>query len=590
MALDGLTIYGIICELNTTLKGGKIDKITQPEKDEVLFAIRNEGKTHKLLISASSSNPRIYLTESYKKENPLKAPMFLMILRKYLQGGRIISISQEGLERVINIDIEALDDLKTPKLRTLSIEIMGRHSNIILVDKESNKILDSIKRIPITISSVREVLPGKEYKFAPSQNKINPLSNLSLSEFKSKLTEKDSPVYKAIYNSYDGISPLIAKEICYRSSIDLDLSTNLISDISLERIFNSFERIINQIKNEIFHPCIVIDKRLDKYIDFSLIKLTMYEFLSIENYESISLATETFYSSKDTNERLSQKSMSMRKLLQTKIERLENKLGKQLQEMNDTDKMEEYKKQADLLTANIYMLQKGMDEITVSDYYNQEDSSAEITIKLDINKTPSENIQSLYKKYNKLKTRKSELSSQISSAKEELMYLQNVMLSIESSESLNELEEIRTELYSEGYLKLKTSSKKVKAIEASAPMQFISSDNITILVGKNNKQNDELTTKLSSPDDIWLHTKDIPGSHVIIKATLDTVTNQTLEEAAELAAYFSKARMSSKVAVDYTARKNVKKPSGAKPGMVIYDNQTTVFVNPDEEKVVKLRA
>ncbi len=589
MALDGLTIYGIVIELSNNLKGGKIDKITQPEKDEVLFAIRNEGKTHKLLISASSSNPRIYLTESYKKENPLKAPMFLMILRKYLQGGRIISISQEGLERVINIDVEALDDLKTPKIRTLSVEIMGRHSNIILVDKESNKILDSIKRIPITVSSVREVLPGKEYHLAPSQNKINPLSKLNLEEFKSKLTEKDNPIYKAIYNSYDGISPLIAKEICYRSSIDIDLSTNLISDISFERIYNSFDRMINQIKKEIFHPCIVIDKRLDKYIDFSLIKLTMYEFLTIENYESISLATEIFFSSKDKSERLSQKSMSMRKLLQTKIERLENKLGKQLQEMNDTDKMQDYKKQADLLTANIYMLQKGMKEVTVLDYYNEEDSSAEITIKLDINKAPSENIQSLYKKYNKLKTRKSELSSQISYAKEELMYLQNVLLSIESSESLNELEEIRSELSNEGYLKLKLSSKKIKTPEASTPMEFLSSDKITILVGKNNKQNDALTTKLSSPDDIWLHTKDIPGSHVIIKSTLDNVPDQTLLEAAQLAAYFSKAKMSSKVAVDYTIRKHVKKPSGAKPGMVIYDNQTTVYVNPDEEKMIQLK-
>lgn len=589
MALDGLTIFGLINEFNTSIKGGKIDKITQAEKDEVLLSIRVEGTTKKLLISASSSNPRIYLTQDYKKENPLQAPMFLMILRKYIQSGRIISISQDGLERVINIDIETLDDLKTLKVRTLVIEIMGRHSNIILVDKESNKILDSIKRIPITTSSVREVLPGKDYNFAPSQNKINPLLSLNLQTFNEILISKDFPIYKAIYSYFDGISPIIAKEICYRSSIDIDNSTLSLSNVNMERLFNSFERLMGQVKNEIFHPCVVIDKPLEKYIDFSLIRLTMYEFLSIENYDSISLATETFYRSKDMSERLSQKSSSMHKLISTKIDRLENKLGKQLQEMNETDKMIDYKKQGDLVTANVYMLKKGMSEITVADYYD-ENLDAVITVKLDEHKTPSENIQSFYKKYNKLKIRKSELSIQISYARAELLYLQNVLLAIGNVETINELEEIRIELSSEGYIKLKASSKKQKKdIATSSPMTFQSTDNVTILVGKNNKQNDALTTKLSSPEDIWLHTKDIPGSHVIIKASIDMVSDQTLLEAAELAAYFSKARMSSKVAVDYTIRKNVKKPSGAKPGMVIYVNQTTVYVTPDEEKMIKLR-
>ena len=589
MALDGLTIFGIVKEFNNSILGGKIDKVTQAEKDEVLLSIRSEGKTKKLLISASSSNPRIYLTEHYKKENPLKAPMFLMILRKYIQGGRILSITQEGLERVINIDIETLDDLKTMKIRTLVVEIMGRHSNIILVDKGTNKILDSIKRIPITTSSVREVLPGKEYKFAPSQNKLNPLANISLETFTDRLSSKNLPVYKAIYDSYDGISPLIAKEICYRSSIDLESNTESLSIINIERIYNSFERLVGQIKNEIFHPCVVIDKRIEKYIDFSIIKLTIYESLSIENYDSISIATETFYSSKDLNERLSQKSSSMRKLILTKIDRLENKLGKQLQEMNETDKMSDYKKQGDLLTAYIYSIEKGMSQITVSDYYS-EDQDAVFTIKLDEHKTPSENIQHFFKKYNKWKSRKSELSSQISFAKSELLYLQNIILAIENVETLDELEEIRIELSSEGYIKLKSSSKKQKKDPVvSSPMSFLSSDETTILVGKNNKQNDALTTKLSSPDDIWLHTKDIPGSHVIIKANIDTVSDQTLLEAAELAAYFSKARQSSKVAVDYAIRKHVKKPSGAKPGFVIYDNQTTVYVTPDEEKMIKLR-
>lgn len=515
--------------------------------------------------------------------------MFLMILRKYLQGGRILNISQEGLERIIQFDIEAYDDLKTPKIRSLVVEIMGRHSNIILIDKETNKILDSIKRIPITTSSVREVLPGKNYNLPPSQGKINPISNLSLESFIDVIKSKDYQLYKAIYQSYNGISPLISKEICYRSSMDIDTLPNSLSDIELERIYNSFERMIKQVKNLIFHPCIVIDEKLDKIIDFSIIRLTIYEFLKINAYESISLATEDFYFLRDLKERMSQKSSSLKKLITLKIERLENKISKQQNEMNETSTMDELKKNGDLLTSYIYAVEKGMNSIFVADFYDE--NAPEVEISLDTTLSPSENIQKFYKKYNKLKKRKLELSGQISQSLEELSYLQTVLLSIENAENYEEIEEIRDELAKEGYIKSRGMDKKRKEKSSSSldPLTYISSDGIKIFVGRNNRQNDKLTFRISSQDDIWLHTKDIAGSHVIIKSTLENVSETTLKEGAMLAAYHSKGKMSSNVPVDYTPRKNVKKPSGAKPGMVIYENQNTIYITPKEEEVIKMR-
>lgn len=587
MALDGLTLYGITKELSDTLTGAKIDKISQAENDEILISTRGNHQNKKLLLSANSSNPGIYLVESYKKENPLKAPTFLMILRKYIQGGRILSVTQEGLERIIRIDIDTLDDLKFQKTRSLIIEIMGRHSNIILIDQESNKILDSVKRIPITVSSVREVLPGKEYQLPPSQGKKNPLSELDASEFTALISSKHMPVYKAIYSSFDGISPTIAKEICHRAEVDMDLMAEGMSTSFTEKLFTVFERMIKQIRADIFHPCIVIDKRFDKYIDFSLIRLTMYDFLSIEVQTSISETCEHFYSRRDAKERMSQKGAGLKKLMHTKLERLENKRGKQLGELADTENMDSYRQQADILTANMYQLRKGLKEIALPNFYSEHNE--EILIPLDINKTPSENIQLLYKKYNKLKNRQNELTQQIQSAEEEILYLQNVLLSIEEADTTSELEEIRAELFAGGYLKAKGIVKKQKEATLSAPLSFWSSDGVEILVGKNNRQNDALTLKTAAPDNIWLHTKDIPGSHVIIRAESSSVSDMTLVEAATLAAYYSKGKMSSKVAVDYTVRKNVRKPSGAKPGMVIYDHHSTIYVNPAEDTVVAIK-
>lgn len=586
MAFDGLTINSIVQELQQKITSLKIDKISQAEKDEILLSLRGNSKTYKLLISASPSFPRIYLAPSYKKENPLKAPNFLMILRKYIQGGRILSVSQDNFDRVIYIDIDTFDELKEQKVRRLIIEIMGRHSNIILIDKQSNKILDAAKRIPISVSSFREVLPAITYKSPPEQEKSNPTDNINLEDF-IKLTYQKMPIYKVLYSKFSGLSPLIAKEICYRSNIDISSSATELSPIEVERLHNSFSRIMSTIKSGDFEPCIVFDK-LGFTVDFSCIYLSMYDGFEIKKEDSISFICEQYYNTRDSKDRLNQKSHDIRKILKSKISTLENKIQKQSQEINETICLEDYKKDADLLTAYIYMIQKGMKNIEVDDFYDE--NTPKTTISLDENLTPSENIQKLYKKYNKMKSRKKELSTQISQAKEELDYLYNLELSIENISNISDLEDIIIEMQAQGIVRQnKSDAKKKKHKSEFNPMKFISDDEFEIYVGRNNNQNDYLTLKFAKSDDMWLHTKNIAGSHGIIKSKNGQISENSIKQAAIICAFYSKAKFSQSVPIDYTLKKNVKKPNGAKPGMVIYETNSTVYVTPDEELVERLR-
>lgn len=588
MALDGIVIYSLVEELSSKLIGGKIDKVYQPEDDELLLTIRNNGENYKLLLSANSSNPRMYITNTYKKENPLNAPMFCMLLRKHIQNGRIINVHQPDFERIIRITIESLDELKAKTSKDLIIEIMGRHSNIMLIDNEENKILDSIKRVPLSISSYRQVLPGKTYANPPSQNKLNPLNDISFKEFIISLRSNKNILYKSIYTSFEGISPLISREICFRSNIDEDTNVDYLEEYQFEKIYNTFTRFFNQIKNKIFHPSIVIDKRLDKIIDFSCIKLTMYnQYSSIED-DSMCFILDKYYYEKDVKERISQKSQDLRKSISTKLDRLYNKLKKQKEELLESENANVYKIYGELITSYIYMIQKGMDKIEVINFYDPEGNS--IQIKLDKNLTPSENAQKYFKKYNKLKNAGFEIKEQMKISEEELNYLENIILNINNCENIEELEEIKEELIKEGYAKGKNINKsKIKEKSVTSPYEFISSDNFKIYVGKNNKQNDYLTLKFASNDDIWMHTKNIPGSHVIIKSEGKEIPEDTLIEGAMLAAYFSKGKMSSQVPVDYTKKKNIKKPSGSKPGMVIYETNNTIYVTPSEEDIVKIK-
>lgn len=586
MALDGLVVHNLAYELHTKLIGGKIDKVHQPENDELVLFIRNNKESLKLILSSSASNPRVYIANEYKKANPIKAPMFCMLFRKYIQGGIITEISQVDFERIIKISVESFDELKEKTTKDIYIEIMGRHSNIVLT--QNNKIIDSIKRVPPSISRVRQLLPNITYELPPAQDKVNPIKGTSLKSFINTLREFDGPIYKGIYTKFLGISPSVAKEICHRSNLNPHDNADDNNRDELSILYRVFSDLFTNMKNNEYEPCIVIDEKLDKVIDFSCINLSFLDGNKFIKNESISQIIEDYYKTKDFKDRVHQKTSDLRKSISIKLDRLHHKHKKIEKELIDADNADEFKIKGELLTSYIYMIQKGMESLEVSNFYDENYSN--ILIPLNKNLTPSENAQKYFKKYNKLKTAKIELSSQIAICNEEIEYLENIMLGIENCESLDELADIKDELIKLGYTKAPYRYKAKKDTDLTTkPNQFISSDGFTILVGKNNKQNDYLTLRIADPEDIWMHTKNIPGSHVIIKCAGKKVSDETLYQAAMLAAFYSKARMSSQVPVDYTMKKHVKKPSGSKPGMVIYETNNTIYVTPTEEMIVKLK-
>ena len=587
MALDGLVIHCIVNELNKKLLGGKIDKVYQPENDEVVLHIRNNKENFKLVLSCSASNPRVYLANNYKKENPINAPMFCMLFRKYIQGGNIVNISQIGFERIIKISVESFDELKEKTTKDIIIEIMGRHSNIILTHSLDNKIIDSAKRIPPSVSRVRQILPGQTYVLPPKQDKLNPIDEVSLNLFVDTLTSFNGPIFKAIYSKFLGVSPVIAKEICFRANIDENTLIDEISSNDISKVYKEFHNLFKFINNNIYNPSMIIDESIDKVLDFSCINLSQFSNLSIINDDSISKILENYYATKDIKDRIHQRSSDLRKSISIKLDRLYNKLNKQEKELIESENAEIYKIKGELITSYIYMIEKGMESVEVANFYDPEYKN--ITISLNPNFTPSENAQKYFKKYNKMKTAKKEITSQIEITKEEINYLENIILSIENCENLAELMDIREELSKVGYLRAKNNIKKETKL-TTKPHEFISSNGFKILVGKNNKQNDNLTLKIASNEDIWMHTKNIPGSHVIIKTEGKEVPDETIFEGAMLAAFFSKSKMASQVPVDYTKKKNVKKPNGSKPGMVIYETNSTIYVTPTEELIAKLKS
>ena len=589
MALDGLVIHSLVDELYTKLVGGKIDKVHQPEDDEIVLYIRNNKENYKLVLSCSSSNPRVYIANDYKKENPKKAPMLCMLFRKYIQSGNIVDISQVGFERIIKISVDSLDELKEKTTKNIYIEIMGRHSNIILTHNLDNKIIDSAKRIPTSISRVRQILPGITYKLPPNQSKINPLDNISRSSFIDSLKSYEGPIFKGLYSKFLGISPIISKEICYRANLDENICTSNLSNSELNALYNEFNNLFQDIKDNNYSPCIIVNEKVDRFIDFSCINLKIYNGFKFIIKDSISTILEDYYKTKDIKDRIHQRASDLKKSISIKLERLYHKQKKQEEELKEAENADIYKVKGELLTAYIYMIQKGMESIDVQNFYDPNYSNISISLKKNL--TPSENSQRYFKKYNKLKTAKKEITSQMSINKEEIEYLENILLNIENCENLDELQDIKDELISLGYSKAsgKLKSKKETAKLTTSPHEFTSSNGVKILVGKNNKQNDHLTLRIADPDDIWMHTKNIPGSHVIIKCAGKEVPEQTIYEGAMLAAYFSKSKMSSQVPVDYTKKKHVKKPSGSKPGMVIYETNSTIYVTPTEEMVASLK-
>lgn len=585
MAFDAIVVNSLARELNEMLEGTKIDKVYQPEKDEVCLKIRAGKDNYKLVLSASPSHPRVYIADNYEKQNPKKAPVFCMTLRKHIQSGVIAGVVQVGFERIIRIAIDSYDELREKTRKYLYVEIMGKHSNIILVHDTENRILDSIKRVPPSVSRLRQILPGMAYELPPVQDKINPMANIDRQELIDRIRSCDMQIFKAIYSNILGLSPTVAREICYRLDIDKSMSSLEIGDGEIDRIIKEINLMFGKLELGQAYPNMIIDQKRDKIVEFSSIKLNQYEDLTEINFDRVSQAIESYYISKDIKDRINQRASAMKKSLQIKLDRVNNKIKKQNQELLESEKADDYRVKGELLTSYIYMVQKGMEEVELDNFY---DNNSKIRVSLNKNLTPSENAQKYFKKYNKMKNASEEISKQIKINLEESEYLENSLLAIENCDNDKDLKEIREELIREGYIKSYRMPKK--DIKPNTQyLKYMSSGGNLIMVGKNNKQNDYLTLRLADNEDLWFHTKNIPGSHVVLKCAGKKVLDEEILEAATLAAYYSKAKMSANVPVDYTIKKHVKKTSGAKPGMVIYETNKTAYVTPSDEAKAKIR-
>ncbi len=571
MALDGITIANITNDLKEALTGARINKIAQPESDALLFTLKTtDKKTVRLYVSASASLPLIYLTEE-NKPSPLTAPNFCMLLRKHIGNGRITKIYQPGLERIIRFEIEHLDELGDPCQKTIVIELMGKHSNIIFLN-EKEMILDSIKHISAQMSSVREVLPGREY-FIPTQSDKKTLTESDAWDFETTIRCAPTTVSKAIYSSYSGISPLIANELCHRASIDAHSSCAALSDLEIEHLSHQMKLLSDDIKGNKFNPCIIFDN--DRPVEFASVTLTMYSDLTIEEYEDISSILRIYYEKKDLYTRMRQKSVDLRKIVSTHLSRTVKKYDLQLKQLKDTDKMDKFRIYGELLNTYGYQAKPGDRSITCTNYYNNE----EIKIPLDENLTAIENANKYFERYNKLKRTKEALDELTVETKLEIEHLESVSAFLDMATTEEDLSAIKQELVDSGYIKAhyKKGSKKTAK---SKPYHYISDEGYDIYVGKNNYQNDELTFKIANSNDWWFHAKKMPGSHVIVKGKGEELPDSIFEKAAALAAYYSKGAGADKVEIDYLKRKDVKKPNGAKPGYVIYYTNYSMTISP----------
>ncbi|HOM02126.1 MAG TPA: NFACT RNA binding domain-containing protein [Acetivibrio sp.] len=584
MPFDGIVTKNVVNELTDVLTGARIDKIYQPEQDEIIINLRAKGQNLKLLLSANASYPRIHFTD-VTKENPVNPPVFCMLLRKHLSGGRITQIEFHDFERVVTIHIETINELGDLTLKKLVVEIMGKHSNIILVNNE-NKIIDSIKHVDSDISRVREVMPARPYTLPPSQDKTSPLA-LNVDLLFTKANEQgDLRISKFLLNNIKGFSPLLCEEICHRAGVDPRMSVSSLSENIVLNLKQVLKELIFRIEHSEFTPCIIWngDDR-QKPVDFHSFEISQYN--TLDFYPSISKVLDLFYTARDTSDRLTQKKADLLKILNNCIDRCNKKISIHTDTLREVAEREKFKLYGELITANIYCIPKNADKVSLLNYYSEDGEYVEVP--LDENLLPQENAQRYFKKYAKAKAAYIHTTQQLEEARGELSYLESVLHCLESSNSIKDIDDIRQELADQGYLPSKKKKSEKKNSKAFTPYIYKSTDGLYIYVGKNNVQNDFLTLRFSSSNDIWLHTKNIPGSHVIIKKEKGEIPDSTLFEAAQLAAYHSKAKNSSHVEVDYTQVRNVKKPNGAKPGMVIYDNYKTIIVTPDENIVNNLR-
>lgn len=570
MALDGITIANIVKEMRDALLGGRIAKIAQPEADELLLTVKAPSGQRRLYISASASLPLVYLTDE-NKPSPFTAPNFCMLLRKHIANGRIVSITQPSLERIIVLGIEHLDELGDLCRKKLVIEIMGKHSNVIFCD-EDDRIIDSIKHVPAQMSSVREVLPGRTYFIPDTMHKADPLT-ISESDFAELLRQKPSALSKALYTSLTGISPVVAEEICFLAGLDSALPPSELSDDFMTHLYRQFSLFLDQIREEDFHPAIYY--RNNEPQEFASVPLTHLEGCAYQEFETISQVLSSYYAVKNRITRIRQKSADLRHIVQTALERNRKKYDLQARQLKDTDKRETYKVYGELLQTYGYQAEPEAKEIEVLNYYTNE----MIRIPLDPTKTPLENAKRYFEKYNKMKRTYEALSHLIVETRDEISYLESVSNALDIARTEDDLAQVKEELTQSGYVRRKFTKKKEKF--KSTPLHYISSDGYDMYVGKNNFQNEELTFSFASGNDWWFHAKKVPGSHVIVKSRGEEMPDRVFEEAGKLAAFYSKNNGSEKVEVDYVEKKHVKKVKGQKPGFVIYHTNYSLIADTD---------
>lgn len=582
MALDGIVIAGLVSELNRTILNTKISKIAQPEPDELLLTLKGgEAGQYRLAVSANAALPFVYLTEE-NKPGPLTAPTFCMVLRKHIANGRITAIEQPHMERIIRLQIEHLNEMGDLCRKTLVIELMGKHSNIIFCD-EDGTIIDSIKHVSSAVSSVREVLPGKPYVIAATQEEKSDPLTAAAEEIRQTLAQKPCSVCQALYGSYTGVSPLTANEIAFRAGIDGDAAVSALSPEQLLHLSNHARWFFDAVKNGNFSPVIVRKNR--EPVEFSSVDLTLYRDCEQEHFDSISRVLYVYYAEKNIYSRIRQRSADLRRIVCTALERSSKKYDLQLKQLKDAEKREKYRIYGELINSFGYGLPEGAKELEAENYY---DGNKKIRIPLDPALTPQENAKKYFDRYGKLKRTAEALTALTEETRAQIEHLESVQNSLDIALSPDDLVQIREELVESGFIKKGHGGKKIKT--KSKPFHYLSTDGYDIYVGKNNFQNDELTFKFATGNDWWFHAKKMPGSHVIVRAKDGEMPDRVFEEAGQLAAYYSRGRDSEKVEIDYLQKKNVKKPAGAAPGFVVYYTNYSLTIRPDISHLTLLEA
>lgn len=580
MAFDGITVSAMVKELNDTLADGRINKIAQPENDELLITTRGSQGQCRLLLSASASLPLLYFTDK-NKPSPLIAPNFCMLLRKHIGNAKIIRITQPGLERVVIMELEHLNDLGDVCQKKLILELMGKHSNLIFTD-ENDMILDSIKHVSSNMSSVREVLPGRPYFIPRTQEKQDPLT-ITEEEFSRLIGSASCPAAKAVYTSLTGISPLLASEMCFRANLSPELSAEDLNQEQMQALFTAFSGIRTQILEKAYAPQIIYREK--EPVEYSVLPLMQFgSDYHAEISDSVSAMLYTYYAAKEVLTRIRQKSSDLRRIVQTALERNQKKFALQKKQMKDTAKKDKYKVYGELINTYGYGLSEGCKSFEALNYYTNET----ITIPLDPTLSPQQNAKKYFDRYNKLKRTEEALTLQIQDTESEIAHLESIRTSLDIALEETDLAQIKAELVEYGYIKKHDFSKKRTAAQKSKPFHYLSSDGYDIYVGKNNYQNEELTFKFATGNDWWFHAKGMPGSHVIVKSRNEELPDRVFEEAGKLAAYYSKGRTAPKVEIDYIQKKHIKKPNGAKPGFVVYYTNYSLMAEPDISRLQEL--